>query len=223
MYDERPCRECNGLRLRRRPWSVRFQGLNIGEFSRMSVGQALRSEGAHVHGKRIGHCLTDIKGDQRQLLLPRESGDRLFTLDRPSLTLSGGESQRVRLATQMGSSLTGVLYVLDEPSIGLHPRDCGKLLESLSAVKDAGNTVIVIEHDEETIRWADHIVDMGPGAGSRGGWVVAEGSPAEIAKDSASLTGKYLGGQLNTDTVRGGRPPLHCDPRRQSIISRTFP
>jgi excinuclease ABC subunit A len=122
-----------------------------------------------------------------------------LTLDRPSLSLSGGEAQRVRLATQMGSSLTGVIYVLDEPSIGLHPRDCGKLLESLSAISEDDNTIIIVEHDEETIRWADHIVDMGPGAGTRGGWVVAAGTPLRIQEDRKSLTGQYLKGSLSID------------------------
>ncbi|MDP2158747.1 MAG: excinuclease ABC subunit UvrA, partial [Nitrospirota bacterium] len=195
------CRECHGLRLKKEPLSVRFHGLNIAEFSKMSVDQALA-------------FLRTMKFTEREktiaLRILKEINDRLFflskvgigylTLDRPSLTLSGGESQRVRLATQMGSSLTGVLYVLDEPSIGLHPRDCVKLLESLSAVKNAGNTVIVIEHDEETIRWADHIVDMGPGAGSHGGWIVAAGTPAEIEKNSKSLTGRYLSGNIRIET-----------------------
>jgi excinuclease ABC subunit A len=122
-----------------------------------------------------------------------------LTLDRPSLTLSGGEAQRIRLATQMGSSLTGVLYVLDEPSIGLHPRDCVKLLNSLAAIRDAGNTIIIVEHDEETIRWSDHVIDMGPGAGTRGGWVVAEGTPAGIQKNERSLTGQYLEGILSIE------------------------
>ena len=195
--EQKPCGECNGLRLKKEALSVRFHGLNIGEFSSMSVEKALE-------------FLKKATFTERETLIAsrilKEINDRLFfltnvgigylTLDRPSLTLSGGESQRVRLATQMGSSLTGVLYVLDEPSIGLHPKDCVKLLESLTAVKDAGNTVIIVEHDEETIRWSDHIVDMGPGAGTRGGWVVAEGSPAEINNNSMSLTGKYLNGEL---------------------------
>ena len=201
LAEQKLCRECQGLRLKKESLSVRFHGLNIAEFSRMSVDQALT-------------FLRKLKFTEREKTIAsrilKEINDRLFflskvgigylTLDRPSLTLSGGESQRVRLATQMGSSLTGVLYVLDEPSIGLHARDCGKLLESLSAVKNAGNTIIVIEHDEETIRWADHIVDMGPAAGTRGGWVVADGTPAEIEKNSESLTGKYLSGNMRIET-----------------------
>ena len=201
LDEQKLCRECHGLRLKKESLSVRFHGLNIAEFSRMSIDQAL----AFLRGVKF----TEREKTIASRIL-KEINDRLFflsrvgigylTLDRPSLTLSGGESQRVRLATQMGSSLTGVLYVLDEPSIGLHPRDCVKLLESLSAVRNAGNTVIVVEHDEETIRWADHIVDMGPGAGTCGGWVVAAGTPAEIEANSKSLTGHYLSGTMRIET-----------------------
>ncbi len=205
------CRECKGLRLRKESLSVRFKGLNIAEFSSMSVDQAI--------GFLKKLRLTDRERTIAARIL-KEISDRLFflakvgigylTLDRPSLTLSGGESQRVRLATQIGSSLTGVLYVLDEPSIGLHPRDCAKLLESLAAIRDAGNTVIVVEHDEETIRWADHVIDMGPGAGTKGGWVTAEGTPDAIAQDAKSLTGKYLSGELRIETP----------PRRRTATER---
>ena len=191
------CRECSGLRLKKEALSVRFQGINIAEFSRMSVERALAflkkmhlTEREHIVASRI------LKEINDRLSFLAKVGIGYLTLDRPSLTLSGGESQRVRLATQIGSSLTGVLYVLDEPSIGLHPRDCKKLLESLSAIKNAGNTIIVVEHDEETIRWADHIVDMGPGAGTRGGWIVAEGSPENITTNAGSLTGKYLSREM---------------------------
>jgi excinuclease ABC subunit A len=197
MDAERFCKSCGGLRLRREALSVRFHGLNIGEFSRMSVSGAL----AFLEGQPLGERETIIasrvlKEVKDRLLFLERVGLGYLTLDRPSLTLSGGEAQRIRLATQMGSSLTGVLYVLDEPSIGLHPRDCMKLLESLSAIRDADNTIIVVEHDEETIRWADHIVDMGPGAGVRGGWIVAEGTPAGIQRNDKSLTGRYLKGDL---------------------------
>jgi excinuclease ABC subunit A len=191
------CKACNGLRLRKEALSVIFQGINIGVFCRMSVKDAISFLGNIV--------LTDRENIIASRIL-KEIKDRLFfltnvglgylTLERPSLTLSGGESQRVRLATQMGSSLTGVLYVLDEPSIGLHPKDCGKLLKSLSEIKNAGNTIIVVEHDEETINWADHIVDMGPGAGTKGGWVVAEGTSEDIKSNVKSLTGQYLKGSL---------------------------
>jgi excinuclease ABC subunit A len=167
----------------------------------MSVDQALTFLGKLKFTEREKTIASRIlKEINDRLFFLSKVGIGYLTLDRPSLTLSGGESQRVRLATQMGSSLTGVLYVLDEPSIGLHPRDCVKLLESLTAVKNAGNTVIVVEHDEETIRWADHIVDMGPGAGTHGGWVVAAGTPAEIEKNSKSLTGQYLSGKIRIET-----------------------
>ncbi|HWR58899.1 MAG TPA: excinuclease ABC subunit UvrA [Thermodesulfovibrionales bacterium] len=196
-WSKKSCRMCNGLRLKKEALSVKLQDRNIGEFSRLTVENAL----SFVHTLR----LTDRERIIAMRVL-KEVSDRLsflvkvglgyLTLDRMSLTLSGGEAQRIRLATQMGSSLTGVLYVLDEPSIGLHPRDCGRLLESLSSIRDAGNTVIVVEHDEETIRRADHLIDIGPGAGARGGWVVAEGSPDDIASNVNSHTGKYLKGDL---------------------------
>ena len=192
-----PCKACKGMRLRKEALSIKIQDTNIAEFAKMPVSSAI----SFVNTLR----LTDREQIIAQRVL-KEVRDRLsfldkvglgyLTLDRLSLTLSGGEAQRIRLATQMGSSLTGVLYVLDEPSIGLHPRDCTKLLESLSSIRDAGNTVIIVEHDEETIRWADHIIDMGPGAGLRGGWVVAEGSPVEIENNKNSLTGRYLIGEL---------------------------
>jgi excinuclease ABC subunit A len=191
------CRECHGLRLKKEALSVRFQGINIAEFSGMTVDQALaflQNMQLTERDKTIASRILKEINDRLSFLA--RVGIGYLTLDRPSLTLSGGESQRVRLATQIGSSLTGVLYVLDEPSIGLHPRDCVKLLESLSAIKSTGNTVIIVEHDEETIRWADHVVDMGPGAGIRGGWVVAEGSPHDITANAGSLTGKYLSGEL---------------------------
>ena len=198
---QKPCSECHGLRLKKESLSVRIHGLNIAEFSKLSVDQALivlRKLNFTERERTIASRILKEINDRLSFL--SKVGIGYLTLDRPSLTLSGGESQRVRLATQMGSSLTGVLYVLDEPSIGLHPRDCAKLLESLRSVKNAGNTVIVVEHDEETIRWADHIVDMGPGAGTRGGWIVAAGSPAEIEKNSGSLTGKYLSGNIRIET-----------------------
>jgi excinuclease ABC subunit A len=197
MDEYKFCRTCGGFRLRREALSVKFKGLHIGEFSRMSVHEALSfvkrlalNERERVIASRVLKEVID------RLSFLVNVGLGYLTLDRPSLTLSGGEAQRVRLATQMGSSLTGVLYVLDEPSIGLHPRDCVKLLKSLSAIRNADNTIIVVEHDEETIRWADHIVDMGPGAGTRGGWIVAEGTPGEIELNEKSSTGLYLSGAL---------------------------
>jgi excinuclease ABC subunit A len=200
MDAQRFCRACGGLRLRREALSVRFHGLNIGEFSRMSVAGALSFlEGLRLDERETLIASRVLKEVRDRLSFLERVGLGYLTLDRPSLTLSGGEAQRIRLATQMGSSLTGVLYVLDEPSIGLHPRDCTKLLESLSAIRDADNTIIVVEHDEETMRWADHIVDMGPGAGVRGGWIVAEGTPAGIQRNDKSLTGRYLKGDLSIE------------------------
>lgn len=195
---EKQCRHCHGMRLRPEALSVKLQNLSIGEFSRFDVESALRfistielTERERFISSRI---LKEVK-DRLSFLI--KVGLGYLTIDRLSVTLSGGEAQRIRLATQMGSSLTGVLYVLDEPSIGLHPRDCRRLLESLSYIRDSGNTVIVVEHDEETMRWADYIIDMGPGAGAKGGWIVAEGSIEEIMRNEKSLTGKYLRGDMS--------------------------
>ncbi len=194
-----PCKLCGGKRLRKEALNVKIHDIDIGEFSMMSVIDAYAyisnlcsklSERETAISRRV------LKEVKERLSFLERVGLGYISLDRPSLTLSGGEAQRIRLATQLGSSLTGVLYVLDEPSIGLHPRDCSKLLESLSEIRDAGNTVVIVEHDEETIRWADHIIDMGPGAGSNGGWVIATGSPAAITHIDSSITGKYLSGEL---------------------------
>ncbi|MEW6570543.1 MAG: excinuclease ABC subunit UvrA [Nitrospirota bacterium] len=208
IEEYRYCRLCGGMRLRKEALSIRIHGRNIGEFAAMSVSEALYfvqnlklTEKEQAIASRI---LREVKD---RLTFLRKVGLDYLTLDRSSLTVSGGEAQRIRLATQLGSSLTGVLYILDEPSIGMHPRDCRKLLESLSSIRDAGNTVIIVEHDEETIRWADYIVDMGPGAGIRGGWVVALGRPQEIEKNETSLTGKYLSGLLKIDVPLMRRKP----------------
>lgn len=204
-----PCRLCGGLRLNKEALSVKLHGKNIGEFTRLPVKDALSflsalrlTERERVIAERI---LKEVKD---RLSFLERVGLGYLSMDRTSLTLSGGEAQRIRLATQIGSSLTGVLYVLDEPSIGLHSRDCRKLLESLSSIRDRGNTVIVVEHDEETIRWADHVVDMGPGAGLRGGWVVAEGTPTEIQDVPSSVTGKFLKGTLNIPIPSKRKTPL---------------
>jgi len=202
------CKQCHGMRLRKEALSVRIKDMNIGEFSKLDIENALRfinslemTERERLISSRI---LKEVR-DRLSFLI--KVGLGYLTLDRLSLTLSGGEAQRIRLATQMGSSLTGVLYVLDEPSIGLHPRDCKKLLESLSYIRDAGNTIIVVEHDEETMRWADHIIDMGPGAGANGGWIVAEGSPEEILSKEGSITGRYLKGELSIPVPAFRRRP----------------
>ncbi len=202
------CKLCGGMRLRKEALSIKIQDKNIGEFSKMPAEDALLfinnlrlSEREQTIASRI---LKEVK-DRLNFLI--KVGLGYLTLDRSSLTISGGEAQRIRLATQLGSSLNGVLYILDEPSIGMHPRDCIKLLESLSSIRDAGNTVIVVEHDEETIRWADYVVDMGPGAGTKGGWVVATGRPDEIEMNENSLTGKYLSGLLKIDVPLVRRKP----------------
>ena len=202
------CRLCNGFRLRKEALSIKIQDKNIGEFAHMSVKDALSFITALKLTDRETTIASRVLKEVRDRLHFMEKvGLSYLTIERPSLTLSGGEAQRIRLATQLGSSLTGVLYILDEPSIGMHPRDCIKLLESLSSIRDAGNTVIVVEHDEETIRWADHIVDMGPGAGLRGGWVVASGRPEEIEKNESSVTGRYLNGSITIETPSVRRIP----------------
>ncbi len=203
------CRVCNGSRLRKESLSITIQGENIISLSDKNVTGALSfidnlklTEREKIISSRI------IKEIKDRLEFLEKVGLGYLTLSRSSLSISGGEAQRIRLATQLGSSLSGVLYILDEPSIGMHPRDCIKLLESLKAVRDAGNTVIIVEHDEETIRWADYIIDMGPGSGSRGGWVVSCGTPQEIEKDPNSITGQYLSGYLSIDTPIIRKKPM---------------
>lgn len=204
----KPCRVCNGMRLRREALSIKIGGLSIGEFSRLSVNGAISFlEGLNLTDTERHIAQRVLKEVMDRLGFLNKVGLGYLSMDRPSLTLSGGEAQRIRLATQIGSSLTGVLYVLDEPSIGLHPRDCKRLLESLYVIRDRGNTVIVVEHDEETIRSADYVIDMGPGAGHRGGWIVAEGSPSEISKNSRSITGRYLSGALSIELPRARKKP----------------
>ncbi len=202
------CKACGGLRLRPEALSIKVDGLNIAQFAALSVDDALAYilalklvEREAVIARRILKEVTD------RFTFIKDVGLGYLTLSRPAITLSGGEAQRLRLATQLGSSLTGVLYVLDEPSIGLHPRDCSRLLKSLAAIRDRGNTVIVVEHDEDTIRWADHVVDFGPGAGSRGGWVVASGSHAEIEAVPESLTGQFLSGKRSIAVPKKRRRP----------------
>ncbi|HEX8950148.1 MAG TPA: excinuclease ABC subunit UvrA [Dissulfurispiraceae bacterium] len=203
-----PCKACGGMRLKKEALSVKINDLNIGEFSKKSVEQAESFISGLTLSERetlISHRV--LKEVKDRLSFLRKVGLGYLTLDRPSLTLSGGEAQRIRLATQLGSAFTGVLYILDEPSIGLHPRDCSKLLDNLAAIRDGGNTVIIVEHDEETIRWADYIIDIGPGAGKNGGWVIAAGTPEEIQNNDASITGKYLSGNLTIPSPKKRRKP----------------
>jgi excinuclease ABC subunit A len=194
---ERPCPACDGSRLRKESLAVRVGGRSIGDVVRLTIREA----GAYVDGLALGEREATIarrvlKEIRERLGFLREVGLDYLTLDRPAATLSGGEGQRIRLATQIGSSLVGVLYILDEPSIGLHQRDNRQLLATLRHLRDLGNTVLVVEHDEETIRAADHVVDLGPGAGELGGHVVAVGTPDEVMANPRSLTGRYLSGEL---------------------------
>jgi excinuclease ABC subunit A len=192
----RLCPACKGSRLRPEAQHVLLAGRSIVEVTRLSVGEARRffAELSLPAAKReIARRLLEEISSRLGFLV--EVGLDYLTLDRPAATLSGGEGQRLRLATQIGSSLVGVLYILDEPSIGLHPRDNTRLLRILERLRDLGNTVIVVEHDRDTILAADHVVDMGPGAGERGGRVVAEGPPSAVMAAPGSLTGQYLSGR----------------------------
>ena len=205
---QRRCRACGGQRLRKEALNVLVGGQSISDFAGMHVCDSIEfinalrlSKRERTIANRVLKEVTDRLGFLERV------GLGYLTLDRTSLTLSGGEAQRIRLATQMGSALTGVIYVLDEPSMGLHPRDCRKLLESLATIRDRKNTVLVVEHDEDTIRFADHVLDMGPGAGARGGWIVASGTPEQIEANDKSLTGKYLSGQLSIEVPERRRKP----------------
>ena len=195
--NNRSCGACGGFRLREEALAVKIAGMHVGQVVQMSIREAAN------WCATVPDTLTNQKNEIARAIL-KEIRERLgflnnvgleyLTLSRNAGTLSGGESQRIRLASQIGSGLTGVLYVLDEPSIGLHQRDNDRLLTTLKNLRDQGNTVIVVEHDEEAIREADYVFDIGPGAGVHGGRVVAKGTPAEIAADPASLTGQYLSG-----------------------------
>ncbi|MBW2604034.1 MAG: excinuclease ABC subunit UvrA [Deltaproteobacteria bacterium] len=192
----RSCPECHGAKLNRDSRSVRLGDLNIFEITQFSVTKARTFfQKLHLTGKKKIIASRILKEINERLGFLENVGLGYLTIDRSASTLSGGESQRIRLATQIGSKLTGVLYVLDEPSIGLHQRDNRRLRETLFQMRDLGNTVLVVEHDEETIRTADHVVDMGPGAGINGGHVVFSGPPNELLKEEKSLTGQYLSGR----------------------------
>jgi excinuclease ABC subunit A len=194
---ERPCPACGGSRLRRESLGMRIAGRSIAEVVRLTIKDAARFFGElHLSERETVIARRVLKEIRERLGFLRDVGLDYLTLDRPSATLSGGEGQRIRLATQIGSSLVGVLYILDEPSIGLHQRDNRRLLETLKRLRDLGNTVLVVEHDEETIRSADFVIDLGPGAGELGGHLVAIGTPGEILANEASLTGRYLSGAL---------------------------
>jgi len=193
-----PCEACHGFRLKPEALAVKIDGQHIGEVSLLSVGAAIEwAKGlpAKLDPKRNEIADRILKEIVDRLTFLSDVGLDYLTLSRASGTLSGGESQRIRLASQIGSGLTGVLYVLDEPSIGLHQRDNARLLDTLRRLRGLGNTVIVVEHDEDAIWAADYVVDVGPGAGVHGGEIVANGTPAEIAANPASLTGQFLSGE----------------------------
>ena len=195
--NNRPCGACGGYRLRAEALAVRIAGLHVGQVVQMSIREALEWCGTvpdHLGKQKNEIARAILKEIRERLGFLNNVGLDYLTLSRNAGTLSGGESQRIRLASQIGSGLTGVLYVLDEPSIGLHQRDNGRLLETLRNLRDQGNTVIVVEHDEEAIRTADYVFDIGPGAGVHGGRVVSHGTPEAVAADPASLTGQYLSG-----------------------------
>jgi excinuclease ABC subunit A len=192
----RPCPECGGARLSRMARFVFVGGSSLPELSRLDVGSALAFfRELNLPGWRGEVAAKIVKGVADRLQFLVDVGLDYLTLDRSAHTLSGGEAQRIRLASQIGSGLTGILYILDEPSIGLHQRDNRRLLDTLAALRDLGNTVIVVEHDEEAMLAADYLVDLGPGAGAHGGAVVAAGTPREIMAHPASLTGQYLSGR----------------------------
>jgi excinuclease ABC subunit A len=203
-----PCDDCEGKRLQPESLAVKIGDLGIADYTGLSIEDAV---------KRFDKITLNPREEKIAGLVLREIRQRLrflnavglgyLTLDRPAATLSGGEGQRIRLATQIGSQLRGVLYVLDEPSIGLHPRDNKKLIETLHELRDLGNTVLVVEHDEETIMQADYVIDLGPLAGSHGGEVIATGTPKEIAKNKHSITGKYVSGKEKIEVPKERRSP----------------
>lgn len=210
FMSETPCAACNGFRLKPEALAVKIDMRHIGEISQLSVKDALAwvsalpSRLSHKQNEIAPRILKEIR-DRLTFLL--DVGLEYLTLARGSRTLSGGESQRIRLASQIGSGLTGVLYVLDEPSIGLHQRDNERLLGTLRRLRDLGNTVIVVEHDEDAIMTADYVVDVGPGAGIHGGEIVAKGTPQDILDDPNSLTGKYLTGEMSVPVPAKRRKP----------------
>ena len=210
------CPACHGKRLRPSSLAVRVKNFSIAEFTALPVARALVAvrnwEFKDRETQIAGRILDEI---QRRLQFLSDVGLDYLSLDRSADTISGGEAQRIRLATQIGSKLRGVLYVLDEPSIGLHPRDNGRLLETLTHLRDLGNTVVVVEHDAETIERADYVIDLGPGAGRLGGALVAAGTPAAIARNQNSLTGQYLSGAQSIPV-----PPQRRRPNGKALVIR---
>ncbi len=207
-----PCPDCKGTRLNRTARNVFVGTHSLPEIAHLTVGDARKMFGSlDVAGWRaeVADKIVKEVGDRLKFLV--DVGLDYLTLDRSAESLSGGEAQRIRLASQVGSGLTGVMYILDEPSIGLHQRDNQRLLATLKHLRDLGNTVLVVEHDEEAIRAADEVLDIGPGAGVHGGKIVAQGTPADIEKHPDSLTGKYLSGRAKIALPGLRTPP---DPKR---------
>jgi excinuclease ABC subunit A len=210
----RPCPACGGARLRPESLAVTVGGMNIYEFTYLSARAGLKwIESLELSDTERAIARLVVREIAERLRFLDSVGIGYLSLERAATTLSGGEAQRIRLATQIGSSLVGVLYILDEPSIGLHQRDNAKLIDTLQRLRDLGNTVIVVEHDEGTIRAADHVVDLGPGAGEHGGEIVAVGTAAEIARRPASLTGQYLSGKRAIPV-----PELRREPRGELVV-----
>ena len=204
-----PCPACNGYRLKPEALAVKIAGKHIGEVTEQSIRKADRwfnELPEQLNEKQNEIAVRVLKEIRERLRFLNDVGLDYLTLSRNSGTLSGGESQRIRLASQIGSGLTGVLYVLDEPSIGLHQRDNARLIETLKHLRDIGNTVIVVEHDEDAILTADYVVDIGPAAGIHGGHIIAQGTPREVMANPASITGKYLSGELEIATPAERRP-----------------
>ncbi|MCX6586949.1 MAG: excinuclease ABC subunit UvrA [Acidobacteria bacterium] len=202
-----PCRECQGLRLKPASLAVRVKNVSIAELTAMPVARALETARTWQFGERETLIAGRIREEiENRLAFLLAVGLDYLSLHRSAATLSGGEAQRIRLATQIGSKLRGVLYVLDEPSIGLHPRDNERLLETLFKLRDLGNTVLVVEHDEDTIRRADYVIDLGPGAGRLGGHVVAAGTAKQVERNKESLTGQYISGKRTIPVPAARRP-----------------
>ncbi len=206
----RPCPECDGKRLRKESLFIKINDMNIAQTTEMTIKQALELfNNLELSPREMEIATRILKEVNERLEFLANVGLEYLTLDRTSATLSGGEGQRIRLATQIGSRLMGVIYILDEPSIGLHQRDNRRLLDTLIGLRDLGNSILVVEHDEETILAADHVIDMGPGAGRKGGRVVAQGVPAEIMQSPESLTGAYLSGRLTIPVPQRKKPGKH--------------
>jgi excinuclease ABC subunit A len=203
-----PCPDCAGARLRPESLSIKLGGLSIHEFTVMSARRALQwIDELELTETEQAIARLIVREVSERLRFLESVGIGYLTLERGAATLSGGEAQRIRLATQIGSSLVGVLYILDEPSIGLHQRDNAKLIGTLARLRDLGNTVIVVEHDEGTMRSADYLVDLGPGAGEHGGEIVASGTPAQVSRERRSLTGRYLAGKDSIPVPAARRKP----------------